>query len=721
MVKLVKAEKKAKPQKKAPPPPKEEDEEEELSEEEAPPKAVAKKKATPAKAAKNGKVAKKQESKEDKMPPPAKKGKATPAKAKPVPPKKAAPVEDEESEEEDGDDDDEDEEESDEEAAPPKATPGKPAVAAAAKNGKAAKKQESKEDEMPPPAKKGKATPAKTKPAPPKKAAPVEDEESEEEEDDDDDDEEESEEEAAPPKTTPAKPPMKAAPAEEEDDDDDDDDDDDEEDEDEEEEMDTTPAPVTKEKKAGMVKAKEESEDEDDEEDEDDDEEEEESGDDEPASTPGKRKAKAKEAPPAKKAKTEDKGFCLFVGNLNTSKSFEEIKQALTDFFSKNDLEVQDVRVGSSKKFGYVDFATEEDLQKALELNNKKVLGQELRLDKAKSKETSQDGKRDRDARTLFVKNLPYSATKEDLQEIFDQAVEIRIPTGNNGSSRGIAYVEFKSEAIAEQMLKEKQGLDVQGRSVIVDFTGDKSQKGSRPSAAGAVSKTLVVNNLAYSASEETLQSVFEKAVSIRIVQSNGRPKGFAFVEFENVEDATEALESMNNTEVEGRSVRLEYSQSQFQKPESRGPTGPTKTLFVKGLSEETTDETLRDSFEGAIAARVATDKDTGSSKGFGFVDFESEESCKAAKEAMEDCEIDGSKVTLDYARPKGEGGHRGGRGGGFGGRGGGGRGGRGGFGRGGGGFRGGRGGRGGNRGGFGGRGGGFGGKPQGKKTKFED
>lgn len=93
-------------------------------------------------------------------------------------------------------------------------------------------------------------------------------------------------------------------------------------------------------------------------------------------------------------------------------------------------------------------------------------------------------------------------------------------------------------------------------------------------------------------------------------------------------------------------------------------------------------------------------------------MDFDNEEDCKAAKEAMDDGEIDGSRVTLDYAKPKGEGGFRGGRGGGFGGGGfggrGGGRGGRGGFGgRGGG--RGG-GGRGGPRGGGRGRGG-FGGK----------
>lgn len=45
-------------------------------------------------------------------------------------------------------------------------------------------------------------------------------------------------------------------------------------------------------------------------------------------------------------------------------------------------------------------------------------------------------------------------------------------------------------------------------------------------------------------------------------------------------------------------------------------PPGPTKTLFVRGLSEDTTDQTLRDAFEGAAAARIVTDRDTGSSKG---------------------------------------------------------------------------------------------------------
>lgn len=47
-----------------------------------------------------------------------------------------------------------------------------------------------------------------------------------------------------------------------------------------------------------------------------------------------------------------------------------------------------------NRKFGYVDFETEEDLQKAMELNGKKFMGQELKLDRARSKDSSQEGKK---------------------------------------------------------------------------------------------------------------------------------------------------------------------------------------------------------------------------------------------------------------------------------------------------------------------------------------
>lgn len=43
----------------------------------------------------------------------------------------------------------------------------------------------------------------------------------------------------------------------------------------------------------------------------------------------------------------------------------------------------------------------------------------------------------ERNARTLFVKNLPFSATVDDLKELFEDAVDVRLPPGQNGSNRG--------------------------------------------------------------------------------------------------------------------------------------------------------------------------------------------------------------------------------------------------------------------------------------------
>lgn len=40
-----------------------------------------------------------------------------------------------------------------------------------------------------------------------------------------------------------------------------------------------------------------------------------------------------------------------------------------------------------------------------------------------------------------------------------------------------MAYVEFKTEAEANKALEEKQGTEIEGRAVVIDFTGEKSQQ----------------------------------------------------------------------------------------------------------------------------------------------------------------------------------------------------------------------------------------------------
>ena len=137
--------------------------------------------------------------------------------------------------------------------------------------------------------------------------------------------------------------------------------------------------------------------------------------------------------------------------------------------------------------------------------------------------------------------------------------------------------------------------------------------------------------------------------------------------------------------------------------------------LYVGNLSYDTDTETLRQGFAtvGEVTdAHVVTDRESGRSRGFGFVTMGTPDLAKKAIETMNGAMIDGRSIRVNEAeeRPRGGGGGGGGFGGGGGGRGGGGGGYGGGGGGGGyGGGGGGRGGGGGGRGG-GGRGGGRGG-----------
>jgi RNA recognition motif-containing protein len=104
-----------------------------------------------------------------------------------------------------------------------------------------------------------------------------------------------------------------------------------------------------------------------------------------------------------------------------------------------------------------------------------------------------------------------------------------------------------------------------------------------------------------------------------------------------------------------------------------------SKKLFVGGLSWDTDDHSLRAAFEkfGEVTeASVISDRETGRSRGFGFVTFTDEQAGIAAIEGMNGAQLDGRSLKVNEAQERAPRGGGGG-GGGFGGGGGGGRGGR--------------------------------------------
>ena len=78
--------------------------------------------------------------------------------------------------------------------------------------------------------------------------------------------------------------------------------------------------------------------------------------------------------------------------------------------------------------------------------------------------------------------------------------------------------------------------------------------------------------------------------------------------------------------------------------------------LFVGSLSYSVNDDQLKDAFAAAgtvVSAKVIIDRETGRSKGFGFVEMSSEEEAKAAVDMLNGKEIEGRAVAVSEARPQ--------------------------------------------------------------------
>lgn len=78
--------------------------------------------------------------------------------------------------------------------------------------------------------------------------------------------------------------------------------------------------------------------------------------------------------------------------------------------------------------------------------------------------------------------------------------------------------------------------------------------------------------------------------------------------------------------------------------------------LYVGNLNYDTQDFDLRNHFSQygeVVSANIVTDRDTGRSRGFGFVEMASEDEAKAAINALDGVELDGRQLKVNEAKPR--------------------------------------------------------------------
>lgn len=153
-------------------------------------------------------------------------------------------------------------------------------------------------------------------------------------------------------------------------------------------------------------------------------------------------------------------------------------------------------------------------------------------------------------------------------------------PANKNRKNRGFAYVDLKSQAqvntavaLSENCLNDrnlliKDAKSFEGRPAVVTKSGDG--KGAAISK-NPPSRILFVGNLAFDTTEESLEEHFQNCGEITKVrmatfEDSGNCKGFAFVDFRDVDGATAALNDKSCRKLAGRFLRMEFGEDRSKR-----------------------------------------------------------------------------------------------------------------------------------------------------------
>ena len=169
--------------------------------------------------------------------------------------------------------------------------------------------------------------------------------------------------------------------------------------------------------------------------------------------------------------------------------------------------------------------------------------------------------------------------------------------------------------------------------------------------------------NLAWETTEETLithctgfgMNVVQAEVAR---QSGGRSKGWALVDFATAEEAQDAIERMHNSDVQGRSIIVRVERPGAGAKGARVETRPENSsglqIVVRNVPWTTTSEDLRQVFQqvGNVVNAVAVcHTDTGRSKGWGTVLFETREQAQAAIQGFNGVELEHRPMQIKLDR----------------------------------------------------------------------
>ncbi|XP_052147506.1 29 kDa ribonucleoprotein A, chloroplastic-like [Oryza glaberrima] len=172
----------------------------------------------------------------------------------------------------------------------------------------------------------------------------------------------------------------------------------------------------------------------------------------------------------------------------------------------------------------------------------------------------------------------------------------------------------------------------------------------------------VFVGNLPFSVDSAQLAGLFEQAGSVEMVEViydklTGRSRGFGFVTMSSVEEVEAAVEQFNGYILDGRSLRVNSGPPPPREQSSRrAPRGEANRVYVGNLSWGVDNAALANLFSGegeVLEAKVIYDRESGRSRGFGFVTYGSAEEVENAVSNLDGADMDGRQIRVTVAESK--------------------------------------------------------------------
>ncbi|KAL4250529.1 hypothetical protein ABKN59_002266 [Abortiporus biennis] len=298
------------------------------------------------------------------------------------------------------------------------------------------------------------------------------------------------------------------------------------------------------------------------------------------------KKAKMEQKPPPLKRDREN--CTVFVADLPTGTEDADLVNLFKDCGTVREVKITQL---PNSLVATVEFMDRDSVPAALTKDKKRVHDQEIAVHLAWQS-------------TLYVTNFPEHADDAFIRDLFGKygvIFDVRWPSKKFKSTRRFCYVQYTSPNSAKAAL-ELHGSELEPGHNMSVFLSNPERRKERTDV-DANDKEIYVAGVSKFATKEELRKLFStygKVKDIRMgTDANGKPKGFAFVEFEQAQEATAAL-SANNFELKNRRIAVTLADTRVRPKAGAGKKAEVqnRSVRVKKLPPNTQEGLLQQALE---------------------------------------------------------------------------------------------------------------------------